>query len=289
VTIVFADFHDASYLGYFSPYDFENDDYAQSKGTRSNEGDIIYINAALLTDNNYIGMRDTLTHEFQHLLWHYNNLKIGRNDNINYRWINEAMSTYAPQKTDIIDFDNRVGYYLLNLTSDFEFRSQESLSSLLYWGNDRLSDYGASNLFINYLVQQFGEPIINEIYKNSNLPEETIEDYTGMKFEDIYFNFIIANKLYTLDLSDRYSYNQKYSDLLQEYSNLLQNYLKNEYSMNIKSVPYHQELSDKTTNLFEYSSVEYYKVNGTNSDMTINIDSNTDLGRIGVFVYRYTN
>ncbi len=269
------DYQQGIVAGYFTGRDFfsqqELDDLGFSY-IKSNEGDFIYVNSQLVdpsegleyTANTLYGV---IAHEFQHELYFYRSWENDWIFNDNYvedSWINEGMSTFAEALNGYIDVDNRIATYFAE-----EFDNKTNHVSLLYW-SQTLNDYGISNLFTNYLVEQYTEGVHYSIYLNNEDPIVSIENYTGKDFSDIYMDFIIANKLYSLNLATEYSYNLDLASLS-------------------TGDPAHITLSTTDSSVFMSSAaVKYYQITGDGSDVTVNISgTKADNSNIGVFVYRY--
>lgn len=93
-------------------------------------------------------------------------------------WINEGMSTYAQQITGYVDVDNRIYEYFSE-----KYSIPTSMVSLLFW-DQNLHDYGISNLFTNYIAEQFGKEILQHIYANAVDPLIPSPDYReGYRFQ----------------------------------------------------------------------------------------------------------
>lgn len=257
--------------GYFWGIDFYSLEETEQYDLYSNEGDFIYINTQLL-DPKYFGNdftidahHSTIAHEFQHLLYFYRSWE---NNWLNYRllldvediWINEAMSTYAENITGYTEVDDRIYVYFAE-----EYGIPTSWVSLLYW-DGILHNYGFANLFTNYIVEQFGEGVIKNIYAKAMDPVKAIEEYAGMNFRDIFMNFIIANKLYSLEVAPEYT-----------------------YQYGLEEDPVHDVLDGYSIVPFMNSSaVKYYEITGDGSDIKISISGGpAEEFPIGVFIYRY--
>lgn len=258
--------------GYFWAIDFFPKEMTiREYGLSSNEGDFIYLNAQLLDPElNDLGFTvddhfSTIAHEFQHLLYFYRSLEKGWVNKrfylgIDDTWINEGMSTYAEQITGYSEVDNRVYYYFLEYPG-----MPTSEVSLLYW-EGILHNYGIANLFTNYIVEQYGKGVLHSIYEKNTDPLISIEDYARMSFNDIFMNFIIANKLYSLNLAQEYTY-----EYALEYDP--EHFVLEHYS----SVPF-----------MKSAAVKYYLIEGDGSDIKINISGGpSEDCSIGVFIYRY--
>ena len=118
--------------------------------------------------------------------------------------------------------------------------------SLLVFENE-IADYGISNLFTNYIVEQYGEGIISDIYKSGIDPVKAIAGSNNVEFENIYMNWIIANRLHSLKLAPEYS-----------------------YKLALEGDPAHSLLATNYTgfnNEFRPNAVKYYEIQGSLSKM----------------------
>lgn len=273
LTIAFIDMggveNGAITMGYFWGKDFYSQEDLDAWGyggiLYSNEQDIIYINIRALNEGwDVTDHYSTIAHEFQHLLWFYNCWE--KDAWIEDTWINEGMSTYSEQVNGYTEVDGRIYCYFDN---GYVQLSDLAEVSLLTW-TQKLADYGISNLFTNYISEQFSEGILHNIY--ANVGEETdpitiISDYTGRDFHDIFMDFIIANKLHSLNLAPEYS-----------------------YQLPLEGDPTHTPISTEYsgyTPLIRPSGVKYFEVTGTGTDVTLTIAGTIAEQKVGTFVYRY--
>jgi len=134
------------------------DGYSKIEWPRSNEQEIVYLNSQHITSSK---AKSLLAHEFTHLIVLNQKEKIlGIEEEI---WLNEARAEYAPT---LVGYDNN--YQDSNLQSRVE--------TFLKWLNDpvcewqgKVSDYGALNMFVQYLVDQYGVEILVDSLHFSNL------------------------------------------------------------------------------------------------------------------------
>ncbi|MFW6016942.1 MAG: hypothetical protein ACOCRK_10935, partial [bacterium] len=257
-------------MGYFWGKDFYTQEELNDMGYEgtlySNEADIIYLNgAALEHDFSAEDHLSTIAHEFQHLQWYYNCWK--KDAEHSDTWINEGMSTYAEQLNDYTEVDGRIyTYFDDGYTPQLDDISQ---ASLFYWGGN-LADYGLSNLFTNYLTEQYGESILNNVYDDVSAevsPMDIVESSSNEEMTDIFMNFIVANKLHSLDLSTEYS-----------------------YDLSLEGDPVHTSVTSQyngEVSEIKNSAVKYYKVVGTGQDVELDINGSITDQKVGAFIYRY--
>ena len=177
-----------------------DDEYFKSQRANSNEREMLYLNGL------YVGSalgKTFLAHEFQHLITFYQKtVRYGLEEDI---WLNEARSEYA---STLLGYDRQ--YELSNL----KMRVDKFLSSpsdpLGEW-QDRSSDYGVANLFMQYLVDHYGTRIITLMMQNSLVGISSINaalrvmGQTGT-FTAIFNNWALANYLNNCSVGSAKSY-----------------------------------------------------------------------------------
>jgi len=178
------------------------DNYSSQIYPRSNEGQVIYLNAdhvlSLLSNNlNY-----HLSHEFMHLI----TLKENPNEEI---WLNEARAEY----TEIL-----LGYEKDWANSNLRRRIQQFLNntniSLLNWDNANY-DYAKVNLLTQYLVEHYGINILIDSLHSSKAGVDAI-NYALQKngfsknFSDIFMNWLITNIVNDCSIGEEYCYKNPY-------------------------------------------------------------------------------
>mgnify|MGYP006274316685 CR=1 FL=1 len=179
-------------VGVFSTKDYPTDDpdYPVVKGKDrlhgENEMDLVILNYNVPSrpdpGYNMDKLVSTLAHEFQHLIYHRE--KMLANRSAKESWINEGLSTYI---------ENKLGY------NGIEVRYSIN-NSLTYWNpsDSYNEEYNNSLTSVTYLVERFGEGILKDIAYGDS-PRETIENYAGVSFKEVYTDFIT-----TLTLANDY-------------------------------------------------------------------------------------
>jgi len=187
--------------GYFN----SKDEIAQSEEPTSNEREMLYLNAAQLS--NFL-IDSFIAHEFQHLIsWNLKERIRGVVDDI---WLNELRSEYAPTAAG---YDSAyAGTNLERRVNDFLARPFDSITE---WQGDRF-DYPSVNLFGHYLADQFSEDIFSSMLQNNKIGIYSVEQALRDKgfnfnFSQVFNNWTIANYLNDASLSDgRYGYKNSY-------------------------------------------------------------------------------
>lgn len=169
--------------GYFNT----DDEHSRGEIPTSNEREMFFINARLITDKR---INSFVTHELQHLITHYQkNILKELNDEV---WINEMRSEVAPT---ILGYDeNYPGSNLEQRVSAFLAQPSDSL---IEWMNQG-PDYAGANLFGQYLLDHYGKDIFREMIKSNSTGIASINDAffrlgNNTSFPEVFTNWSIAN------------------------------------------------------------------------------------------------
>lgn len=175
---------------------------------------IVYVNAGDITSSLAPAY---LAHEFQHLINYNQKTRLG--GVTEERWLNEALSEYAPT---LCGYNNVYsGSYLSERVKDF---IQSPYDPLGEW-KESPADYASVSLFMHYLVGRFGEEIITGIMTGgltgiasieqalSNLLISDINRRVDIRYQQIFADWTVANYLNDADVTDfgglsgKYGYN----------------------------------------------------------------------------------
>jgi hypothetical protein len=138
--------------GYFR----SNDGYSKLQIANSNEKEMVYLNAEHITDPL---IKTFLAHEFTHLITFNQKQKTyGVEEEI---WLNEARAEFA---STLLGYDNEEDEKN-NIQKRVEIFLNSPSDSLIEWQNKE-SDYGALNMFIQYLVEKYGIEILIDSLKS---------------------------------------------------------------------------------------------------------------------------
>jgi len=182
--------------GYFN----HGDEYATARNPRSNKREMIYLNAQHLNSDLAKGF---LAHEFVHLITF--NQKERKHGVQEKTWLNEARAEYAPT---LIGYDSKGGDSNLNRRIRDFLRNPSD--SFIDWENEK-EDYGVLNLFVQYLVDQYGIEILVDSLHSSKTGMSSL-DYALSKngfdqdFDDVFDDWIIAVLVNDCDLGETYCY-----------------------------------------------------------------------------------
>ncbi|MCB9152974.1 MAG: immune inhibitor A [Caldilineae bacterium] len=177
--------------GYFSGAD-EVSNLAQPF---SNEREMFYINIDNTKPNTefYNGV---LAHEFQHMIHWYQ-------DKNESSWVNEGMSELA---SELNGYDRGGADYA------FSDRPDTQLNAWSDDPNGRTEHYGNAYLFMSYFLQRFGNQLTQDaVASDANgidgFNEALAKDNTGVTFDDVFADWVVANLLDDPDFGDgRYGY-----------------------------------------------------------------------------------
>lgn len=173
--------------GYFRP----SDSYSRLQAPGSNEREMVYLNASRLTSSKASSF---LAHEFMHLIT-FNQKDLLRRVS-EEAWLNEARAEYAPT---LLGYDNKF------TGSNLEMRLKQFLDnpnvSLTEWTNSK-ADYGAANLFSQYLVDRYGVKILADSLQSSKTGIASLEDALKLQGVQKTFTRVFADWAVTLLAND---------------------------------------------------------------------------------------
>ena len=185
--------------GYFN----NGDEYSRLQNPRSNEREMVYLNADYINSSLVKGF---LAHEFLHLIT-FNQKDLVR-DVSEEIWLNEARSEYVP---------TLLGYDDVYEESNLQWRIRSFINnpsdSLTEWQN-RPADYGVTNLFIQYLVDHYGIEVLSDSLHSSkigipSLNEALKKNGFEENFSQIFTDWTIAILVNDCSLGERYCYLNK--------------------------------------------------------------------------------
>jgi immune inhibitor A len=182
-----------SVAGYYS----SADEFVSPVREDSNEMEMFYINIENVTVNDsfYNGV---LAHEFQHMIHWYND----RNEET---WLNEGFAELAMY---LNDFDVGGSEWVFAMTPDTQLNSWPEGPGAAG------ANYGAGYLFTSYFLDRFGPEATQSLVahpENSFASVEAVleELGTGLTYEDLFADWIVANLLDAPSLADgRYGYGE---------------------------------------------------------------------------------
>ncbi|MEL6403552.1 MAG: hypothetical protein AAFN11_00180 [Chloroflexota bacterium] len=174
--------------GYFSATNI----YPISVAPASNERDMLVFNTLLLGANTQTEGLRVAAHEFQHMI-HY------VNDPNEDSWLDEGLATLTEL---LLGYDG--GTFVLD-----RFANAPE-TSLTQWGtgNDSNADYGASMLFMLYLHDRFGLPLVQAIASDTQNDLRSIDNnlflVNAPPVDSVIADWVLANLL--RDTGTRFGY-----------------------------------------------------------------------------------
>jgi len=175
------------------------DEYEKTVNPLSNQREMVYINADLITGS-YID--EIMSHEFMHLITiNQKELRIGTPEDT---WLNEALSEYA---VTYLGYNDKEDSYLNQRISAFLDKPYDSLTN---WTGSQY-DYGVVNAFINYLVDQYGLNILTDSLKSNKTGIQSLDEALAKNnhketISDIFTDWTIASYVNDCTLGARYCY-----------------------------------------------------------------------------------
>jgi len=181
-------------------YTNTSDEYPKAQIPKSNEKEMIYLNTQYI-NTDYV--KSFLAHEFVHLITF--NQKNRPHNVSEDTWLNEARAEYAPT---LLGYDTEYeGSNLQRRVRDFLDKPGDSLTE---W-REVSTDYGVTNLFIQYLVDHYGVEVLTESLKLRETGIQSINIVLfqrGFKedFAQIFIDWTIAVLINDCQISDKYCY-----------------------------------------------------------------------------------
>ncbi|MBI4117209.1 MAG: peptidoglycan-binding protein [Parcubacteria group bacterium] len=174
--------------------------YKKTDVPESNEREMVFLSAGSIINGR---AKVFLAHEFQHLIgFNQKDILRGASEDI---WLNEIRAEYAPR---LLGYDDV--YENSNIRRRVFAFEQTPSDPLAEWQNLG-SDYGAAALFMFYLVDHYGEKIISDSQRTSEIGIESLNRIllsSGFteSFSDIFSNWTIANVLNDETVNPRFAY-----------------------------------------------------------------------------------
>ena len=183
------------------------DQYSRYQYSRSNERNMAYINTAFLDSPMLSGF---LAHEFMHLITF--NAKEKKHNVREEVWLNEARAEYMPT---FFGYNGEGESNLLRRKENFIKTPDNPLTEWL----NRSADYGAINMFTQYLVDHYGVEILIDSLQSDKIGIESINlalKKNGYQedFDQIFTDWTIAVLVNDCSLGEKYCYlNEDLKDL----------------------------------------------------------------------------
>ena len=210
ITIIFEQLT-KGVAGYFN----DANEYLKQQSPFSNEKEMVYLSTQTLKSSL---VKSYLAHEFTHLIsFNQKDRLRGVNEDI---WLNEARAEYSPF---YLGFDAQSQYS--NLQQRVNQFSKNPSDSLTLWGSDEV-DYGIINIFIQYLVEKYGENILVSSLHSKKTGIESLEEVLliaghNRSFLEIFNNWAVSVVFNDCFLGEDFCYKNKELANLRIPSNLV--------------------------------------------------------------------
>lgn len=245
VTILFHQMKDDS-GGYFR----SADEYSKAQVTDSNEREMLYLPLAQISSNQ---LKMLLGHEFVHLItFNQKNKIFNVEDEI---WLNEGRAEYA---ATLLGYDDV--YQGSNLQRRVSAFLEKPTDSLVEW-QDAKYDYAVADVFLHYLVDQYGINILIDSLKSKYVGIESLNyalknNGATDDFSKIFQNWTLATVINDCSVGARYCY-------------LNSNLKKLKINSTLNFLPLAGNSSLSVTNITKNWSGNWQKVVGGNGDLTL--------------------
>ncbi|KPJ56492.1 hypothetical protein AMJ49_04740 [Parcubacteria bacterium DG_74_2] len=231
------------------------DEYPRIQAPRSNIREMLYLNADYITEPL---AKSLLTHEFMHLITF--NQKERQYDIEEEVWLNELRSEYAPT---LLGYDD--SYQGSNLERRVQIFLKNPNDSLTEWRNQK-ADYGALNLFAQYLVNHYGEEILIESLHYSKIGIESINYALKKQGFEKDFSQIFQDWVNTLFIND--------CGLGGHYCYLNKNLENFQITPSLNFLPFTGKSSLTIQDSIKDWSGRWYKIVGGKGDLNLEFDGN---------------
>ncbi len=190
--------------GYFR----EADGYEKLQMPTSNEREMLYLATSIINEKN---AKNVLAHELVHLItFNQKNKIFGVEEDA---WLNEARAEYS---STILGYDDKYeGSNLQQRIRDFIENPSDSITD---WNGTKY-DYASVNLFVRYLVDQYGINVLVDSLKSRYVGINSINyalQRAGHKedFGQIFMSWTIALVLNDCSQSSKYCYSNQNPSIL---------------------------------------------------------------------------
>ena len=220
-----------------------DDGYYKEQAPYSNLREMIYLNSSYVNESI---AKSFLAHEFTHLIvFNQKDKTYGVSEDT---WLNEARADYAPT---LVGYDDE--YLGSNLQQRISIFLDYPSDSIIEWTNHK-KDYGALNLFTQYLVDHYGVEILVDSLHSAktgiaSLNQALQKQGYAQDFSQIFTDWTITVLVNDCELGEKYCYkNENLKDL--------------RVAPQINFLPYASPASLSRTDLIQEWSGNWYKISG---------------------------
>lgn len=219
----------------FGGYFYSGNEYDITEVENSNKREMLYLNASHINNYKFNLLRNFFAHEFVHLISFYQKEKTKNvSDDV---WLHEMRAEYS---STALSYDSN--YPESNLERRAKTFTENFSDPLAEWKNKN-SDYAIVMMLAQYIKDQYSDTIFPLTLQDSGVGTTSINNALKQasftdRFDDIFFNFAIANYLNDASVGDKkYGYknpNLKNIKLSANYSGSLKPDLKFSNSITLK-------------------------------------------------------
>lgn len=245
ITVLFHKMKDDS-GGYFR----SADEYFKAQVSDSNEREMLYLPVLQINSNQ---LKMFLAHEFVHLItFNQKNKIFGVDDET---WLNEGRAEFT---ATLLGYDDV--YVGSNLQRRVNAFLEKPTDSLVEW-QDTKYDYSVVNVFLHYLVDQYGVNVLTDSLKSKYVGIESINyalknNSAKEDFSQIFSNWTIATVINDCTIGEKYCY-------------LNANLKKLKINATLNFLPLAGNSSLSVTNITKNWSGNWQKIVGGNGDLTL--------------------
>jgi len=195
ITVLFHSLNEGA-AGYFN----NGDEYPKLQNPKSNQREMVYLNTQYIGASQLNGF---LAHEFTHLItFNQKEKTYGVSEDV---WLNEARADYT---STLLGYDD--SFDGSNLQSRVRQFLEKPTDSLIAWDNKKY-DYGIVNIFIQYLVENYGKEILTSSISSMKTGVDSLNEALKKRgftenIVDIYKNWTVAVLINDCSRSSKYCF-----------------------------------------------------------------------------------
>jgi len=160
ITVLFHSLNDGA-AGYFN----NGDEYSKLQFPESNQKEMVYLNTQYIDSPQLNGF---LAHEFTHLItFNQKEKAYGVSEDV---WLNEARADYT---STLLGYDD--SFEGSNLQARVKQFLDKPTDSLIVWDGKKY-DYGVVNIFIQYLVENYGKEILTSSISSKKIGIDSLNE-----------------------------------------------------------------------------------------------------------------
>ncbi|MFH1657153.1 MAG: peptidoglycan-binding domain-containing protein [bacterium] len=226
------------------------DEYFAAQAQHSNQREMVYLNSLYALQPR---LKSFLAHEFTHLIiFNQKDKKYKISEEI---WLNEARADHSPA---LLGYDQE--YLGSNLQQRIDLFLDAPSDSLTEWLNDK-DDYGALNLFTQYLVDHYGVKVLVDSLHSprigiASLNEALQKNGYTQDFAQIFNDWTVAIYINDCQVGEKYCYKSENLKALK-------------VTPQINFLPYADKASLSRTDYTKDWAGNWYKISGGKNSLKL--------------------